>query len=95
MDEKDLLNLLPSVYYMDPPDGGSVTVIEQLQRMAKDAERYRWLRDMKSLYLGPVVGARRDNLGERHILSAVSLGCSPPDTETLDAAIDYAMAKRR
>ena len=44
MDERDFLTLLPGAYYMDPPDGGSVTVLEQLQRMAKDAERYRWLR---------------------------------------------------
>ena len=44
MDEKNLLELLPGVYYMDPPDGGSVTVLEQFQRMAKDADRYRKLR---------------------------------------------------
>lgn len=35
---------LPGPIYMDPPDGGSVTVAEQLARMAKDAARYRWLR---------------------------------------------------
>lgn len=40
-----LIALLPGPYYMDPPDGGSVTVLEQLQRMAQDAARYRWLRD--------------------------------------------------
>lgn len=40
-----LLKLLPGPYYMDPPDGGDVTVLEQLQHMAQDAERYRWLRD--------------------------------------------------
>lgn len=34
---------LPGVHYMDPPDGGSPTVSEQLQRMAEDAARYRWL----------------------------------------------------
>lgn len=43
IDIEDLLALLPGIYYMDPPDGGSVTVLEQLQRMAKDAERYRFL----------------------------------------------------
>ena len=32
------------VYYMDPPDGGDVSVSEQLRCMAKDAERYRLLR---------------------------------------------------
>ena len=68
---------------------------EAMLAAAQDAVRYRWLRDTKCLYLGPVVGARRDNRGERHIIPAVNLGCSPPDTETLDAAIDYAMVKRR
>lgn len=41
----DVSALLQSTYYMDPPDGGSITVIEQVSRMAKDAARYRWLRD--------------------------------------------------
>lgn len=36
--------VLPGAYYMDPPDGGDVPVSEQLRRMAKDAERYRYLR---------------------------------------------------
>ena len=36
--------VLPGVYYMDPPDGGDVSVSEQLRCMAKDAERYRLLR---------------------------------------------------
>lgn len=36
---------LPGVTYMDPPDGGDVSVSEQLRRMAADAARYRWLRD--------------------------------------------------
>lgn len=37
--------LLTGVYYMDPPDGGDVDLIEQLRRMADDARRYRWLTD--------------------------------------------------
>lgn len=36
--------VLPGAYYMDQPDGGDVSVSEQLKRMAKDAERYRLLR---------------------------------------------------
>ncbi|AMM23204.1 hypothetical protein [Variovorax sp. PAMC 28711] len=40
-----LCSVLPGVYYMDPPDGGSVTPLEQVQRMAKDAARYRWLKE--------------------------------------------------
>ncbi|HEJ9917879.1 TPA: hypothetical protein SMO01_005814 [Pseudomonas aeruginosa] len=35
---------LPGTYYMDPPDGGNVSIPEQIRRMAKDAARYRWLR---------------------------------------------------
>lgn len=37
---------LPGYYYMDPPDGGDVPLAEQLRRMAMDAARYRWLRDV-------------------------------------------------
>ena len=36
--------LLPGLYYMDPPDGGSASLREQLHRMSEDAARYRWLR---------------------------------------------------
>lgn len=31
------------VTYMDPPDGGDVSIPEQIRRMAKDAELYRWV----------------------------------------------------
>ena len=36
---------IPGVTYMDFPDGGDVSIPEQIRRMAKDAERYRQLRD--------------------------------------------------
>ncbi len=41
--ERDMSNALPGHYYMDPPDGGDVPVLEQLRRMATDAARYRFL----------------------------------------------------
>lgn len=41
--ERQLSELLPGPFYMDPPDGGDVPVMEQLRRMADDAERFRWL----------------------------------------------------
>ena len=58
--------LLPGPYYMDPPDSGSVTVLEQLQRMAKDAERYRKLRrsplvDVRIIGTGMRSGERLDS----------------------------------
>ena len=41
-----LLDVLPtSSVYLDPPDGDDVSPLEQLQRMAKDAARHRYLRD--------------------------------------------------
>ncbi|HBO1351775.1 TPA: hypothetical protein L4F11_005985 [Pseudomonas aeruginosa] len=43
---------LPGPYYMDPPDGGDVSIPEQLRRMAKDAARYRWL-IASAWYVGP------------------------------------------
>ncbi|WP_186057748.1 Lar family restriction alleviation protein [Burkholderia gladioli] len=46
--ESDLLTLLPGTTYMDEPDGGSPSLLEQLQRMAKDAARYRWLQRQRA-----------------------------------------------
>jgi len=37
----DITAALPGTQYMDPPDGGDVSVPEQVRRMAKDAERTR------------------------------------------------------
>ncbi|MBA5189783.1 ead/Ea22-like family protein [Pseudomonas aeruginosa] len=39
---KECASALPGTYYMDPPDGGNVSIPEQIRRMAKDAARYRW-----------------------------------------------------
>lgn len=40
----ELIALLPGSYYMDPPDGGDVSLLVQLRRMAEDAAKYRhWL----------------------------------------------------
>ncbi len=36
-----IADLLPGTYYMDEPDGGAPTLLEQLQRMAQDAARWR------------------------------------------------------
>lgn len=42
--EDELWALIDTNDYLDPPDGGSVPLIEQLRRMAKQAKRYRYLR---------------------------------------------------
>lgn len=42
--ERSAALTLPGVYYMDPPDGGDVSLLKQLQRMSNDAARYRLLR---------------------------------------------------
>lgn len=34
-----IADTLPGVHYMDPPDGGAPTLVEQFKRMAKDAKR--------------------------------------------------------
>lgn len=44
-EQQELASVLPGSYYMDPPDGGGVEVLEQLQRMAKDAEIGRRTRE--------------------------------------------------
>jgi hypothetical protein len=43
--ESEFAALIPDTYYMDQPDGGSVTVQEQVRRIVEYAERYRWLRN--------------------------------------------------
>ena len=39
----DLASLLPGPDYMDPPDGGDVTLLEQCRRMSEDAAKWRAL----------------------------------------------------
>lgn len=39
--DADLMRLLPGPYYMDPPDGGDISLHEQLRRMAEDARKWR------------------------------------------------------
>ena len=88
----ELSALLPGVYYMDPPDGGSVTVLEQVRRMAEDAARYRWLRDKAN---DPPKGMKRDPMVFRchpeHELS----WSDAVHSKQLDAAIDAAMLAAR
>lgn len=39
--------------WMEPPDGGSPSLAEQVKRMRNDAERYRWLREESFLLDAP------------------------------------------
>ncbi|MCD2987694.1 ead/Ea22-like family protein, partial [Pseudomonas aeruginosa] len=76
-DLKECASVLPGTYYMDPPDGGNVSIPEQIRRMAKDAARYRWLRerDLETIRQGGVfAGMTPENI----VLNL----------EHLDAAID-------
>jgi len=68
-----------SAIYLDPPDGGSVTFAEQLQRMSQDAARYRWLREADAIDCYDKPGWDDS-------------GWFPLDSDGLDAAIDAAMA---
>jgi multidrug resistance efflux pump len=78
--------LLPGPYYMDPPDGGSVTVIEQLRRMAADAARYRWIKR------GASFREERD-MGPGGCWSIFVAVPRRPAVNSLDTAIDAAMAQ--
>lgn len=82
----DCLNVLPgSAYYMDPPDGGSVTIAEQLRRMGEDAARYRHLR--ACVYIDPQQLILR-------IANVYLCRDDGPDVAAqLDAAIDAARSK--
>ncbi|HCE5959974.1 hypothetical protein ACM7DZ_28560 [Pseudomonas aeruginosa] len=72
---------LPGTEYMDPPDGGNVSIPEQIRRMAKDAERYRWLRDSCT---------RQWDFMYRDI-EVVIKGDGADDCEDLDGIIDAAL----
>ena len=77
---KECASALPGTYYMDPPDGGNVSIPEQIRRMAKDAARYRWLRerDLETIRQGGVfAGMTPENI----VLNQ----------EDLDAEIDAAL----
>jgi hypothetical protein len=76
--------LLPCSYYMDPPDGGDVDTREQLHRMAKDAERYRWLRAEHARYY-PICHLMWKRNGDRSSREWVN-------TAVLDTSIDLARA---
>jgi hypothetical protein len=87
--ERAISDALPGVAYMDPPDGGSVSLAGQLRRLAADAARYRWLRNEAWGARGPVpVVFVTDELSNPQTDPA-----SVPAHEYLDAAIDDAMRK--
>ncbi|MBG6848535.1 hypothetical protein [Pseudomonas aeruginosa] len=60
---------LPGTYYMDPPDGGNVSIPEQIRRMAKDAARYRALRQKERGVV--VVRNRTSHLFGEHLDAAI------------------------
>lgn len=85
---RELFALLPGPYYMDPPDGGDVPLVEQLRRMSVDAARYRWLRGGKARTTGrPRTGRieifQWDDSSEGYAIKG----------DALDAAIDAARSQ--
>ncbi len=78
---KECASALPGTYYMDPPDGGDVSIPEQIRRMAKDAVRYRWLRDSCT---------RQWDVMYRDIEIVIN-GDGADDCEDLDGIIDAAL----
>ncbi|HCF5790961.1 hypothetical protein ACM7EK_30345 [Pseudomonas aeruginosa] len=78
---KECASALPGTYYMDPPDGGNVSIPEQIRRMAKDAARYRWLRDSCT---------RQWDVMCRDIEIVIN-GDGAEDCEDLDGIIDAAL----
>lgn len=81
-------DLLPSHYYMNPPDGGDVPLLEQMRRLAKDAERYRFLAER--------CRSTSEHWGGRW--SIVIEGPAPKshnDEDDFDAAIDAAMEREQ
>ena len=77
----DIVRLLPGPYYMDPPDGGDVLLIEQLRRMAKDASRYRRVRSSCGEFVHYAGG------GSHHLLEDDELDRAVDKAEVIDQAI--------
>lgn len=80
---REITAALPGAHYMDPPDGGDVSVPEQVRRMAKDAERYRWLR-MADWWNSPLCVIRDPK-------QQAKPGTDCPSRDRLDEAIDAAL----
>jgi hypothetical protein len=80
-DAEEIQSTLPGVYYMDPPDGGSMTVADQFRRMAEDAARYRFLRN--DTYGLADKAAIKNKCSETYLRFGTDL----------DSAIDAAMAQ--
>lgn len=83
----DVTAAIPGVTYMDLPDGGDVSIPEQIRRMAKDAERYRWLRTA-DWWSSPLCVIRDPK-------QQAKPGTDCPSRDRLDSAIDAAMSQER
>ncbi|HCA7769781.1 TPA: hypothetical protein MX426_004507 [Pseudomonas aeruginosa] len=68
-DLKECASTLPGTYYMDPQVGGNVSIPEQIRRMAKDAARYRALRQKQCGDV--VVRDRASHLFGEHLDAAI------------------------
>lgn len=75
--------LLPAdPVYMDPPDGGNVTVLEQVARMAEDAAKWR-----ASQGADPVVEANRKMLLDRSNVGIDKYGATLDDANLAAPAL--------
>lgn len=81
--ESGFAALLPGPYYMDPPDGGDVSVLEQVRRMTEDAARYRLLRQ-KICIVGNAF----------HVINVSPTYVAPDAAIELDAVLDSAMQSK-
>ena len=86
-DAQAIAALLPGPYYMDPPDGGDVPVIEQIRRMAVDAQRYRHMKS-HALYQPASWGYYPAS----YLIRLWDNESKPLERATLDAYIDAARA---
>jgi hypothetical protein len=82
-EQQELASVLPGTTYMDPPDGGSPTILEQLQRQARDAKRYLWLRDAALAH-----DATRNAVNVYEFVGPIAYG------PNIDAAIDTAIQQQ-
>lgn len=72
--EAILATLPKTTVYLDPPDGGSVPLIEQVQRMADDAKRWRAIDTLWANYIA--VCLRQDEDGAWSISTEEGIECA-------------------
>lgn len=95
--ERGVIEAIPGPRYMDPPDGGDVTPLEQVRRMAAEVERLRealteanaeaeHFKRLWHLFAASVDRLRRENMALRSLLDKPHIVLDKDSLDWMDAA---------